>query len=100
MLNGCSMDAQWMLMLTSLRSNLIQSIRFVGAPFVDKGGHVGWPLAVEEESFASSRMREAERLGMQHLSRTERKAILDILTVFLCAKTLQNFAAAILLIAE
>jgi hypothetical protein len=45
-------------------------------------------------------MGKAQCLGVQDLSWTEGKAVLDILFVFLCAQTFEHLHAAILLISE
>ena len=51
-------------------------------------------------SFSCSRVCKAQCLGVQHLSRTEGKAVLYILFVFLCAQSFQHFHAAIFLVGE
>ena len=76
----------------------MQGIGFIMPPFLNEGGHVFGPGAIEEHPFSRAGMGESERLGVQYLPGTKRKAVLYVLTVFLCAKTFQYFAAPILLI--
>ena len=45
-------------------------------------------------------MGKAERFGMQRLARTEGEAVLDILAVFLCAESFEDFAATVFIIGE
>ena len=81
-------------------NGLVEGVGFVCPPLVDECGHVFRPLAIEEESFTGTRMGEAERLGMQHLSRTEGEAVLNKLAVFLRTQSFEDFASAVFLIAE
>ena len=69
-------------------------------PFIDEGGHVVRPSGIEEHAFAGTGMREAERLGMQHLSRTEGETVLDILAVLLRAEPFEDLAASVFLVGK
>ena len=51
-------------------------------------------------SFSRSGVGEAQCLGMQDLSWTKGKAVLNILLIFLCAQTFEHLHAAILLIGK
>ena len=51
-------------------------------------------------SFSRSGVGEAQCLGVQYLSRTEGKAVLNVLLIFLCAQTFEHLHAAILLIGK
>ena len=81
-------------------NGLVEGVGFVCPPLVDECGHVFRPLAIEEESFTGTRMGEAERLGMQHLSRTEGEAVFDKLAVFLRTQSFEDFASAVFLITK
>ena len=51
-------------------------------------------------SFSRSGVGKAQCFGVQDLSWTEGKAVLDVLFVFLCAQTFEHLHAAIFLIGK
>ena len=70
------------------------------SPFVYQVCHIFRPLAVEEHAFSGARMGKTECARVQHLSRTESKAVFDILLVFLRAQAFENLASSVFLVAE
>ena len=72
----------------------------VGAPLVKKLLHVVGQWRREVHLLAGGGMAEAQCLCMQHLSRTDVKAVLDECLVAAATLTAQNLGASIALVAE
>ena len=62
--------------------------------------HVVGPFGVEEHLLSCDGVDEAERLGVEHLARTELEAVVDELAVLGCIGPFEYLVASVSLIAE